>query len=481
MKLNMVNKSFVCVFGAIFVNASLFSASVGIGGRNVLEDSANIGVVQETDAQSVQEGFSKERFIYSLQEALENGTIQDALSLFDSIPQEESDDFDLQFLKAALLVSATEYNSAKTICNNLLTREPENTDVIELAATIAKAQGNTAERNKQLKVLLGLDAYNPAANIALAEDAFSKKNYKQSRQYYQKALVREPKNQDALFGVGQTSYYLEDDKRATSTFKQILKDDPYYAPAYSYLGKLAAADNEFKVASDYIKKAIALEPDNYDYVMDYGMYERDLGHYAEAEKAWTKAIQIQPDYFLAYAYRAGLLDEQDRFSDALRDYNMVVKLKPEYYYAYESIGVLAIHEKKWKTAREAFQKCFSYNANNISYPLMITYCYYMEGNSAMAKSFSDSVLRKLDRSSIDYAMLRVYHDLAGEMPLPQKISHLSSRNQQGKMYFYLGLLYDMIGGSEASREYFTKVVAMNSPMFFEYRIAEWSVGKVNVN
>ena len=33
----------------------------------------------------------------------------------------------------------------------------------------------------------------------------------------------------------------------------------------------------------------------------------------------------------------------------------------------------------------------------------------------------------------------------------------------------------MFGGKEAAKEYYTKVVEMNSPMFFEYRLAEWSI------
>lgn len=155
---------------------------------------------------------------------------------------------------------------------------------------------------------------------------------------------------------------------------------------------------------------------------------------------------------------------------------MVIKTNPDYFYAYESIGILAIHEKNWKLARESFMKCYDYNKDNISYPLMVTYCYYMEKDSFNAKKYSDSVLRKLDRSTIDYQILRVYHDLAGEMPLPQKIAALTNGNKKGKMYFYLGLLYDMMGGTEASNKYFMEVVKLNSPQFFEYRIAEWKMG-----
>ena len=99
----------------------------------------------------------------------------------------------------------------------------------------------------------------------------------------------------------------------------------------------------------------------------------------------------------------------------------------------------------------------------------------MEGNAVQARTFSDSVLRKMDRSTIEYSMLRVYHDKAGEMPLPQKIAAIENPTTKGKMYFYLGLFYDMFGGIEYAREYYGKVVKMSSPMFFEYRLAEWGM------
>ncbi|MBO4387508.1 MAG: hypothetical protein J5817_10925, partial [Treponema sp.] len=212
-----------------------------------------------------------------------------------------------------------------------------------------------------------------------------------------------------------------------------------------------------------------------DYLMDYGMYENTMEHSENAIKAWTKAIKLQPDYFLAYTYRGGLYDAENMLDQACEDYKMVVKLNPDYYFAYEELGVIYLHKEQWALAREAFEKCYEKQKDNISYPLMITYCYYRENNSFKAREFSDKVLRKMDRSSIEYAMLRVFHDRGGEMPLAQKIAQLGSRQLQGKMYFYLGLLYELYGGVEASREWYAKVLSMNCPMFFEYRLAEWSV------
>ncbi len=431
----------------------------------------------------------KEKFMNSLRIALETSE-QEALNLYENIDSELSDDFDINLIKASLYVSNKEFDKAEKTCDFLDKLNPNSTDVLEIRMMIAQMSGDSKQKDAQLKKLIAKDPYNESANIELASSAAVRKNYKQAKLYYQKALAKNPQNEDALFGSGQMDYYLENDDKAKETFNKLLEINPNNAQAYSYLGKLAFANDEYKIAADNIEKAIALDDTNYDYFLDYGQYLRFLGRFSDAEKAWTRAIEIDDSYFLAYAYRAGIYDEQEKLQEALADYEMVIKLNPKYYYAYESIGIIALHEKKWDEAGKAFFECRKYNQENISYPLMVTYCYYMLGNeekakgnykgakefSDRAKKYSNDILRKMGNpNTIDYKMLRVYHDENGYQLLSQQIASLSNMNQRGKMYFYLGQLYDMFGSYESAKEYYSKVLSMNSPMFFEFRLAEWAV------
>lgn len=438
----------------------------------------------------------KGKFMNSLKTALEISE-QEALNLYENIDEEIAEDFDINLIKASLYVSNKEFDKAEKTCDFLDKINPNSTDVIEIRMMIAQMSGNSKHKDAQLKKLIAKDPYNENANIELASSAAVRKNYKQAKLYYQKALVKNPQNEDALFGAGQMDYYLENDEKAKETFNKLLKVNPNNAQAYSYLAKLAFANDEYKIAADNVEKAIALDNSNYDYYLDYGQYLRFLGRFDEAENAWTRAIEIDDSYFLAYAYRAGIYDEQEKLKEALADYEMVIKLNPKYYYAYESIGVIALHEKKWEEAGKAFFECRKYNQENISYPLMVTYCYYMlskdaknAGNSKGAKELSDrakkysnDILRKMGNpNTMEYKMLRVYHDENGYQLLAQQIASISNINQRGKMYFYLGQLYDMFGSYESAKEYYSKVLAMNSPMFFEFRLAEWAVkeGESNV-
>lgn len=465
---------FLCITATVFFSCGTTSSVESA--PQVPADEKPKEEKQEKKESPKKKEFTKMDFMDELQKKLNTATPAEALTLFDTLlPQKYSEDFDILYLKASVCISAEFLDMAEEISKALTERDSSNPDVIALAATIAKLRGNNAERTKKINELLAVDKLNPDANIELGEDAFKRKNYKQALMYYKRALVKEPSNIDALWGVGQSDYFLERDEESKEFFNKIIAIDPRNANAYSYLGKLAYANNEYLIALNHVKKAIEIDPDNYQFHLNAGTYERCLGHYDNAITEWTKAIELEGDYFLAYAYRGGLYDETDNFEKALEDYLMVIKLNPKYYYAYESIGIVALHQKNWKTAREAFAKCYEFNKDNISYPLMITYCYYMEDNALEAKNFSDKVLRKMpDRNSIEYKVLRVFHDKAGEKGIPQQIAVLNSMNKRGKMYFYFALYCDMMGADSLAKEYYLKVIDMNSPMFFEYRLAEWA-------
>lgn len=418
--------------------------------------------------------WTKDGFVTEIQKILKTSSVEDAIAWYSTLPEEYKDDFDLLLIKASLYLSARNFDEAKSLCRILLDREPNNSDVMELAAIIAKATGDKAGKAAQIQALLAQDPYNPAANIEMAEEALLKKNYEGAQKFYIKALARDPENEDALVGYGRTDYFLENDDRSRKTFNSILEKNPECASAYFYLAKLDGAKENYRSAKENIEKAISLEKDNYDYYIDSGMYSRFLGKYSDAEQAWSKAADILPDYFLAYVYRAGIYDEQEKFDEALTDYRKIISLRPDYYYAYESMGILAFHKEEWTEARECFAKCHEMSPENISYSLLVTYCYYKEGDKLTAKKFSDSVLRKMDRSTIEYTMLRAFHDETDKFPLDQKIGAIESSNKRCKLYFYMALLYDIVNAYEISNEYYAKVIDLNCPMFFEYRIAEWN-------
>ena len=416
-------------------------------------------------------------FAEELQKSLMNGDINSAISLYKDIPENLKDDVDLKILHASLLLSVNRLNEAKTIVNELKNSGHNTIEVMEVEAEIANASGKLADIQNATNALLKADPTNVTANLILGNRWALKKKYKLACEYYKKVILKERDNEDGLFGYGQMNYYLGNLKESKTSFEKLAEVNPESDIAFQYLGKLAAESENYKVAIENIQKAINLNPENSDYYIDLGNYSRNLGRYADAEKAWTKAINLAPDYFLGYTYRAGLYDEQNRIQEALADYKMVVKTNPKYYFAFEEIGILEFHLENWEEARNYFSK-----ANEISdsyaYKLMILATYIKQNKKFEMKQLSEKYMKPLDRNSLEYKMIRLYHDqgpVNAENAIIKDIEKETDKNKKGKMKYYLALYYEMKGSKSVAAEYYNQITKMQTPMFFEYRLAEWAL------
>ena len=264
-----------------------------------------------------------------------------------------------------------------------------------------------------------------------------------------------------------------------NSFEKLLSVNPDNGDALAYMGKLYAEDEKYLSASNYIKKAITADDSKYEFYIDLGQYERYQGHFKEAEAAWTKAISLEPDYFLAYTYRAGLYDEQDKFKEALEDYRKVVQTNPKYYFAYEEIGILEFHFENWAGARAAFTKANAIS-DSIAYKLMIIITYLRENNLLEAKKYAQSAMKTLNRESLEYKIVRLYHDQGGvnaENNFARDLDKETNKTKRGKLLFYFAQYYELKNFPQIANEYYSKILKMNAPLFFEYRLAEWSATK----
>ena len=417
-------------------------------------------------------------FAKELQALLAKGDVKGAIALFDSIPAELKDDLDLKIVLASLYVSDADYDMAIKVADQVLAVDEGNLDALEIKTLCAKAKGDNTAYKAAAKAILANDPYNAQINIMEGDEQALNHKWKLARDAYSKALKSEPDNIDALYGYAKMTYYMDDLKLAKTTTQAILDKDPENAQALALMGKLAAEDFNYVRAIKLTQDALTYDPDNYDFYLDMGTYYRYQGKYTESAKCWDKCVEILPDYFLAYAYLAGLYDEQGKFELALQNYRMVIKTNPDYYYAYESTAILEYHYGNYKYARALFDQAYSYS-DSWAYKLMNIAMYLKEGDKNSAKTEAQALMKKLDRESAEYSLVRFYVDTYSknaETSLVNKINKEDNSNKKGKMLFYMGLFYEVNGSMEAAREYYAKVTAFQAPMFFEYRIAEWGLG-----
>ena len=467
-----MKKTKIGAFAALFLICCAASASTTEVKESVSGSVDFVKTASDNKKQSASVVFANR-----LQKELNANNLKGAIAICEKSPDALEKDPELKTLLCALYFSDGQYDKVISNAEAVLEKNDKNIEALELISMANHAKGDRKAYQATAQRILAVDPYNPSVNIQQGQDYAVAKKYKLARTSYAKALKGDSKNEDALFGFAQMSYYLNDVDSSKRTFEKIIEQNPESAISYAYLGKLSAEDQNYLRAESLVKKAISLEPSNYDYYMDLGNYLRSQGKFDAAAATWQKAASLDPTYFLAYAYLAGIYDERDMFDKALENYHMVIKTNPKYFYAYEETAILEYHAGNYQNAISYFNKAYEYS-QSLSYKLMIAACFYKMKKPLDAKNVLIPVLKTLNRDSLDYLMARFYSDgfnRNAENALIQRIEKEENSQKKGKMQFYMGLFAEVMGGDSGALDWYAKVTAMQAPMFFEYRIAEWGM------
>ncbi len=66
----------------------------------------------------------------------------------------------------------------------------------------------------------------------------------------------------------------------------------------------------------------------------------DQGKISEAEYQFRNAIELKPDYFVAYSNLATALNLQGRYNEAEIECRKAIELNPYYAEAYNNLGII---------------------------------------------------------------------------------------------------------------------------------------------
>jgi tetratricopeptide (TPR) repeat protein len=188
---------------------------------------------------------------------------------------------------------------------------------------------------------------------------------------------------------------------------------------------------------------------------------------------------MNPGVFLAYVYSAGIKDETGDYEGAEHDYGMLAKLKPEYYFASEGLGVQKMRKKLWAEARNAFLEVYK-RAPEANYALLASLCWMRAGKMADPKAFLEQALKKAQRDTVEWYMLRLYHDLNGDNDAAVWIDKETNPVLKAQMLYYLASFYDVRGNTALANRYFTQVAELDQRSILEWRLNQWVVEERNL-
>ena len=146
---------------------------------------------------------------------------------------------------------------------------------------------------------------------------------------------------------------------AESIYQKILLTDPKNAEALHLLGVIAHQTGKHQVAVNLISQAIIINPSEASYHSNLGVTLQELKQFEAAVVSFDKAIALKPDYTEAYSNRASSLLELKQFEAAVVSCDNAISLNPDYAEAYFNLGIALKKLKQFEASIASYDKTIS--------------------------------------------------------------------------------------------------------------------------
>jgi len=393
-----------------------------------------------------------------------------ALELFNSLPAEQANVVEIRLMRASILNAAGKPAEAKQIANAVVASDSRNTDALMILADSAALENKERERRQFLERVIGINQNHARALTDLANINLGNQNLRVAGNYFDRALAAEPDNGEALVGRASVHRYNKEARSAERLLNRAVTLYPDWARPLQERGRLYKGAGLNADALDDFTAALSLEPDNYWILVDHGQLLMEINRYEDALVSLNRAIRVSPNVFMAYVYSAAIKDQMGDYAGAERDYIMLGRLKPDYYFAFEALGVIRMRNKQWALARDAFLDAYRNAPKEFSYAILASLNWMRAGRPADPKQFLSQVLRTAPRDSLDYAVLRLLHDLRGDSDVIRKIEAEQNIYTKSRMLFYLATYFDIQGSRTLADRYHLMVQELAAVASIEWQL-----------
>ena len=207
--------------------------------------------------------------------------------------------------------------------DNLL-RENERLKKELLKPKSKERQNETAAYNKTIKDIEAIDWFQRGYAFAIAG------NLKEAINAYNRAIILNPKDEEAHINRGFAYDKLDDKVLALKDYNRAIELNPKMAAGYYNRGTINLQLRNYTQAIIDFNRAIELNPERIaDVYCNWGNVYNDLGDYYRAIKDYDKAIQLNPNNSLNHYSRGVAYQKLGKYQKAIEDYDKAIEIDPK--------------------------------------------------------------------------------------------------------------------------------------------------------
>jgi Flp pilus assembly protein TadD len=237
-----------------------------------------------------------------------------------------------------------------------------------------------------------------------------------------------------------------------------------YAPnrpfLHNYLGVYYFNQSNLVEAEKAYRKALELNPDFYDSYYNLGDLYRQQGNLVAAEQAYKRAIELGAPYADVFYNLGVVYTSENRLADAEQQLLIAVEQNPTNTSARYNLAWVYDQQGKSTLAEQAYQQTLDYKPD---YPEpRINLAILQTKRNALNDALNNLQIAKTyapDHPIMLYALGDVYLRMNKYQDAITSLSRLIQREPQHRLaYTMLGIGYEGLGNKEQARVYFQKAI-----------------------
>ena len=250
----------------------------------------------------------------------EEGRFDEAIALLEEVVEEDPENVDAKLTLFFAYKEGSRVEPALTLTDQLL-KENENEPYILIARAQALAADERLDEGAKLLVARSAKTSEPELLLVAASQLyFGQEMFQKAEAVVKEGLVDYPKSERLRFQLGAIYERVSDFDAAEGEFKKILDRNPDDADVLNYLGyMLVDRGVRLEEATDYIRRAVELDPYNGAYLDSLGWAYFKQDDWRQAEVYLQKAIRLNRSDPVIFEHLGDLYSKLEK-PDRAREY-----------------------------------------------------------------------------------------------------------------------------------------------------------------
>ncbi|MEN3001535.1 MAG: tetratricopeptide repeat protein [Armatimonadota bacterium] len=256
-----------------------------------------------------------------------------------------------RFDRALQLARQGKYEQAATLLRQILKEQPNLAPVHLNLGLVYRMQGQLDKATHHLRRAVELEPRNPTPLVELTRLALDRNRLEEASGYLRMLRDRFPNHPERFLLAGSLAMLKSDWKQAYAEFSQAVRVRPNDFRIHYNLGIAAYQMGRKEEARQHLQRTVQLKPDYTTAWKALGMVYEALKQPREAVRAYSEALQREPDDLPTRLKRAQLFQQIEEWENALADYQHLAKIYPKNPDAHLGAGLILMRLQRYAEAK----------------------------------------------------------------------------------------------------------------------------------